>query len=63
MRSERVVRDAEATGRARTIRDAQAADLGIQVTQGGKKNYILRYKVAGVKRQAILCRAGEVSLR
>ena len=63
MLTERVVRDAEATGKARTIWDAQVAGLGLQVTQGGKKNYILRYKVAGRKRQAILCRAGEVSLK
>ena len=63
MLTERVVRDVEATGKARTIWDAQVAGLGLQVTQGGKKNYILRYKVAGRKRQAILCRAGEVSLK
>ena len=40
------------------------AGLGLQVTQAGKRNFVIRYKDAvGRKRQAILCRASEVSLR
>ena len=33
------------------------------MTRGGTKNFVIRYKVAGQKRQAILTRAGGVSLR
>ena len=63
MLSERIVRDAKSDGRARTIWDREVTGLGLQITQAGKKNYVLRYIVAGRRRQAILCRAGEVSLR
>ena len=63
MLSQRIVRDAKSDGRARTIWDREVTGLGLQITQGGKKNYVLRYIVAGRRRQAILCRAGEVSLR
>ena len=63
MLSQRIVRDAKSDGRARTIWDREVTGRGLQITQGGKKNYVLRYIVAGRRRQAILCRAGEVSLR
>ena len=60
--TERVVRDAKATGKNYTIWDAKVQGLGLQVTEGGTKNYIMRYRAAGRKRQAILARAGGVSL-
>ena len=64
MLTERKIRDAKPTGKAYTIWDSQVAGLGLQVTQSGKRNYVLRYKdSAGRKRQAILCRASETSLR
>ena len=63
MLSERIVRDAKSDGRARTIWDDQVSGLGLQITQGGRKSFVLRYRTGGRKRQAILCRAGEVSLR
>lgn len=64
MLTERVIRDAKPTGKAYTLWDSHVAGLGLQVTQAGKRNYVLRYKDAsGRKRQAILCRASEVSLR
>ena len=63
MLSERFIRDVKADGKARTYWDSQVTGLGLQVTQGGKKNLVLRYKVGGKKKQAILCRAGEVPLR
>ncbi|MCY4589369.1 MAG: tyrosine-type recombinase/integrase [Alphaproteobacteria bacterium] len=63
MLTERIVRDAKSEGKARTLWDREVAGLGLQITQGGKKNYVLRYRAAGRKRQAILCRAGEASLR
>ena len=64
MLTERVVRDAKNTGKAYTIWDTAVKGLGLQVTQAGKRNYVLRYlDPAGRKRQAILARAGEVSLK
>ena len=54
MLSERIIRDAKADGKARTIWDSQVRGLGLQITQGGKKNFVLRYKVGERKRQAIL---------
>ena len=64
MLTERIIRDAKPTGKAYTLWDSMVAGLGLQVTQAGKRNFVLRYKDAtGRKRQAILCRASEVSLR
>ena len=63
MLTERIVRDAKSEGKARTIWDSEVKGLGLQITQGGKKNYVVRYTVDGRKRQAILARAGETSLR
>ena len=63
MLTEKVIRDTKADGKTRTIWDAQVPGLGLQVTRGGTKNFVVRYKVAGRKRQAILCRVGGVPLR
>ena len=64
MLTERVVRNAKPTGKAYTVWDSQVVGLGLQVTQAGKRNFVIRYKDAtGRKRQAILCRASEVSLK
>ena len=62
MLTERVIRDARATGKTFTVWDAKVPGLGLQVTAGGTKNYIIRYRTAGRKRQAILARAGGLSL-
>ena len=62
MLSERIIRDAKADGKARTIWDSQVRGLGLQITQGGKKNFVLRYKVGERKKQAILARCAEISL-
>lgn len=68
MLTEKVVRDAKpGTGKDgkpanRTIWDAKVQGLALQVTEGGTKNYIIRYRASGRKRQAILARAGGVSL-
>ena len=63
MLTERIIRDAKGDGTARTIWDSQVKGLGLQITQGGKRNYVIRYRVDGRKRQAILARAGELSLK
>ena len=60
--TERVIRDTKATGKTFTIWDSRVSGLGLQVTDGGTKNYIIRYHAAGRKRQAILARVGGVSL-
>ena len=63
MLTERIIRDAKATGSARTLWDSQVRGLGLQITQGGKRNFVVRYKVGNRKRQAILARASELSLK
>ena len=63
MLTERMVRDAKAHGAAVTIWDAQVTGFGLQVTPKGKKNYIIRYRVGKVRKQAILCQAGAVELK
>ena len=61
--TERVVRDAKADGKARTIWDQQVMGLGLQITPTGVKNYVIRYRVGDRRRQAIIARAGQVSLK
>ena len=61
--TERIVRDAEADGKARTIWDKQCMGLGLQVTPKGVKNYVIRYRVGNRRRQAIIARAGQISLK
>ena len=61
--TERMVRDAKPDGKARTIWDKQVMGLGLQITPTGIKNYVIRYRVGDQKRQAILARAGQISLR
>ena len=64
MLTERIVRDAKSTGKTFTVWDVQVKGLGLQATAGGTKNYVVRYGTAdGRKRQAILGRAAEVSLK
>ena len=64
MLTERIVRDAKSTGKSYTVWDEQVKGLGLQVSRGGTKSYVLRYRNAdGRKRQAILGRACEVSLK
>ena len=61
--TERIVRDAKPDGKARTIWDKQVMGLGLQITPTGIKNYVIRYRVGDQKRQAILARAGQISLK
>ena len=44
MLTERIIRDAKGDGKARTIWDSQVKGLGLQITQGGKRNFVIRYK-------------------
>ena len=61
--TERMVRDAKPDGKARTIWDKQVMGLGLQITPTGIKNYVIRCRVGDQKRQAILARAGQISLK
>ena len=63
MLTEKIIRDAEPTGKAFTVWDARLKGLGLQVTQGGKKNFVLRYKAGNHWRQAIIARCAEMSLQ
>ena len=62
MLTERVIRDARPTGQTFTLWDSKVPGLGLQVTAGGTRNFIIRYRSAGRRRQAILARVGAISL-
>ena len=62
MLTERIIRDAKSTGKTRTIWDTKTPGLGVQVTRGGTKNFVIRYAVDDKRRQAILCRVGQLPL-
>ena len=61
--TERRIRDARPGPRTRILWDAEVAGLGVRITAGGTKAYILNYRVAGRERRATLARFGELSLR
>ena len=65
MLTERVVKTATAPGpNAVTLWDDKVTGLGLQVTPAGRRSFVLRFKDAsGRKRQTIIARAGELSLR
>ena len=64
MLTEKIVRDSEITGKSYTVWDAKLRGFGLQVTRGGMKNYVMRYKTLDSKyRQAIIARCSEISLR
>ena len=63
MLTEKIIRDAKPTGKAFTVWDDRLKGLGMQVTQGGKKNYVLRYKAGDRWRQAIIARCAEMPLQ
>ena len=41
MLTERIIRDAKPTGKAYTLWDSVVAGLGLQMTQAGKRNFVL----------------------
>ena len=56
------IRGLKATGKTFTVWDSKVVGLGVQVSAGGTRSYVLRYQVAGRKRQAILSRVDGVRL-
>lgn len=63
MLTEKIIRDAVPTGKSFTVWDTKLKGLGLQVTRGGTKNYVLRYKAGDRWRQAIIARCAEISLK
>ena len=63
MLTERIVRDAKSDGATRTVWDTKLPSFGLQVTAGGTKNFVIRYRVDGRRRQAIVARAAELPLK
>ena len=65
MLTEAVTKTATAPGRNPvTLWDGKVSGLGLQVTPAGRRSFVLRYKAAdGRKKQTILARVGELSLR
>ena len=62
MLTERIIRDAKSTGKTRTIWDTKVPGLGLQITRGRTKNFVIRYHANGKRRQAILARVGQLDL-
>ena len=58
-----MIRDLAADGRPRTYWDKQLACFGVKLTRGGKRTYIVRYKVSGRWVQRTLCQAGPGNVR
>ena len=63
MLTERLIRDAKPEPKTRILWDAQVKGLGVRVTPGGAKAFILNYRVAGRERRATLGRYPAVGLR
>ena len=63
MLSERVIRDLKPGAKTFMIWDREVKGLGVRITPGGAKAYILFYRVAGRKRLATLARCSELALK
>ncbi len=61
--TERRIRDAKPGPRTRIMWDSEVVGLGVRITVGGIKAYILNYRVAGRERRVTLARCAELSLR
>ena len=58
----RLIRDAKPGKKTRILWDAKVRGLGLRVTPGGVKAFILNYRVAGRERRATLGRYPAISL-
>ena len=63
MLTERMIRNAKENGRTYTRWDGKLRRLGLQVTRGGRRNFVIRYKSGDRWRQAILGRCEEMTLK
>ena len=57
------IRDAKPGPKTTILWDGEVKGLGLRITPGGAKSYILNYRVAGRMRRATLARASEVTLK
>ena len=62
MLTERLIRDAKPGQKTRILWDGKVRGLGVRVTPGGVKAFILNYRVAGRERRATLGRYPAMSL-
>ena len=62
MLTEKRIRDAKPGQKTRIEWDARVSGLGLRITPGGSKSFVLTYRVNGRQRRATLGRAGEVPL-
>ena len=63
MLTERLIRDAKPGPKTRILWDATVRGLGVRITPGGARSYILNYRVAGRERRATLGRHPAMPLR
>ena len=63
MLTERIIRDAVPGEKTYIIWDKTVRGLGLRVTPGGSKSYVLDYYVGSRRRRATLARASEISLK
>ena len=63
MLTEKRIRDTKPESRTRILWDGQVKGLGVRVTPGGVKSYVLFYRVGDRKRLATMARTSEISLR
>ena len=61
--TERIIRDAKPEAKTRILWDKTIRGLGVRVTAGGVKSFILNYRVAGKERRATLGRHPALGLR
>ena len=62
MLTERIIRDAQPREKTFILWDKRTAGLGLRVTPGGARSYVLNYRANGRERRLTLARAGEASL-
>ena len=60
--TEKRIRDAKPGNKTAIIWDRIIVGLGLRVTPGGTKAYVLGYRIGGKKRLVTLARYGEISL-
>ena len=61
--TEKRIRDAKAGPKTVILWDNTVTGLGVRITRGGVKSFVLSYRTGGRKRRATLARCSEISLR
>ena len=63
MLTERTIRDVKPSAKTSFIWDDKVKGLGVRITPGGTKSYVLFFRTKGRKRLATLARCAEISLK